>query len=226
MNRLAALAFSSAVALSLTVASAAIADDFMLQYAAVVGAGKQVTMTRVPIVATNGAVTYKDVTVLFALGTGNTLVMAPGYPKTVNSPALQTGNFTPGQYYYVNGSDKIVATLAGPSIGPANRAAWTLSSANGKVNMIFYAGPISGHPMQTRLVAAKIAASGASFGLSSSDYGYWQPAHRFNDGAIVALAVTGGDISIQSYTDQYLGKDSQYPVGTIVFRKCSGTVCN
>ena len=226
MNRVAAFTFSAAVSLSLTFASAAVADDFMLDYAAVVGAGKQVTMTRVPVVAANGAVTYKDVTVLFALGTGNTLVMAPGYPKTVNSPALQTGNFTPGKYYYANGSDKVVVALAGPSVGPANRATWTLSSVDGKVSMIFYAGPIAGHPMQTRLAAAKIAASGASFGLSSSRYGTWQPSYRFNEGALVALAVSGTDLSIQSYTDQYMNKDSQYPIGTIVFRKCTGTLCS
>ncbi len=219
----------AAAVLAAAVATPASADDFMLDYAALAASGRQITLTRVPVVASNGSVTYKDVTIRFNLGTGNTLTVAAGYPKTVNSPALQTGNLTPGRYVIVSGSKKSIYRLTGPSIGQNDRATWKLTAESSEIDIVVYAGPIKGHPMEARITKAGITASGGLFGAITGRTTELSPDY-FSTPALVTLAPSGGDLDLVSYskinTSSATATDGPSPKATARLFKCTVALCS
>ena len=116
-----------AVAFAVIAGDSALADTPPLAYfqlATPSGAGDLMTIYRVPVVTSTGAIVYKDVQIQFDVSASGGLTLRSGYPIVTNSVALQSGNFIAGRYklagYYYQ--------LSGPGAGPSGRTSWSLDA--------------------------------------------------------------------------------------------------
>ncbi len=200
--------------------SAAVAADFRFDDAEVVGSGRQITVSRLPVVS-GATIVYKDVTIQFGLDAKGALRVVPGYPKTTDSAPLLTGALTPGRYRVHGLSPELVVKLIGPSTGAGNRAMWSLTGETVAQQMNFYVGPIAGHPLQKRIQRAGIVYSGQAFGNTSRNTSLdgWY----FDERQLVAIQPLGHAISLMSYS--YKGADATYPLRTITLFPCTASTC-
>jgi hypothetical protein len=187
------------------------------------GAGNVLTINRVPVVAANGAVTYRDVTFEFLVSNTGVVTVKPGFPQIVNSPVLTTGNFIAGRY-------KLAGTyyrLAGPGAAGSGRTSWSLNKDGTACldSAGWTTGLVTGHPMQGRLNAARITFSGYAYGALGS-YSCWAsgiPAYWY-PGDLIGVAASGNGLTIFNYT---LGSstDASSPKSSISFQRCLNAAC-
>ena len=202
-------------------ATPADATDFRLDNAVVIGSGKQISVTRLPLVRDNGAITYVDVTLSLTAGTGTVLSLVPGSLKTTASVPLDTGALTPGRYRVHGASPVLVMTLVGPTLGANNRPMWSLIGESVAQQMNFYDGAIVGHPLQARLQKAGIVWAGQSFGSTSRNTSFdgWY----FDERQLVAIQPLGKAVALTSWS--YNGADSAAPLRTVTLFPCDATTC-
>ena len=199
-------------------AAPAAATDFRLDNAVVVGSGKQITVTRLPLVAADGTVTYVDATLSLTVA-GSTLSLVPGSLKTTPSVELDAGALTPGRYRVHGASPVLVMRLIGPTLGANNRPMWSLIGETVAQQMNFYAGAIAGHPQQARLQRAGITWAGQAFGTTSRNTSFdgWY----FDERQIVAIQPLGRSVALTSWS--YNGADSNAPLRTVTLLPCDTT---
>lgn len=136
-------------------ASAQTTPRAFLEQATPSGAANSVTLYRVPVVTSTGAIVYKDVQIQFNVSAAGALTLKPGFPVVTNSAVLLTGNFLPGRYKL--GVNKFV--LSGPGVAAGGRTSWSIDDETGAGSCLksagWTSGPISGHPFQRRLTTAR-----------------------------------------------------------------------
>ena len=89
------------------------------------GSGNTVTIVRLPVTNQQGRVTYRDVTIRFAVSPTGVLTIGP--TTIVASPPLVIGNFIAGRYR--NGGN--IFNLAGPGVGGGGRTTWSVTGPPG-----------------------------------------------------------------------------------------------
>lgn len=213
----------SALAVLLLAAAAvpAGATDFRLDNAVVSGSAKQISITRLPLVAADGSITYVDATMTLSAGTGTTLSLVAGSLKTTRSVEIDTGALTPGRYRVHGTSPVLVMKLIGPTLGANNRPMWSLVGESVAQQMNFYDGAFAGHPLQARLVKAGITWAGQSFGSTSRNTSFdgWY----FDERELVAIQPMGKAVALTSWS--YNGIDGKVPLRTITLFPCDATTC-
>lgn len=212
--------FLAALAL-LALAGPAAATDFRLDNAVVTGSGRQIAITRLPLVTAAGATVHVDVTLTLTAGSGTNLSLVPGSLKTTPSVPLEAGALTPGRYRVHGASPVLVMRLIGPTLGADNRPMWSLIGESVGQQMNFYAGRIAGHPLQARLQKAGITWAGQAFGSTSRNTSFdgW----FFDERQLVAIQPLGRGAAVTSWS--YKGVDSKAPLRTLTLLPCDAT-CN
>jgi hypothetical protein len=205
----------------LALAAPAAATDFRLDNAVVTGSGKQIAITRLPLVTAGGATVHVDVTLTLTAGTGTSLSLVPSSLKTTPSVELEAGALTPGRYRVHGASPVLVMRLIGPTLGAENRPMWSLIGESVGQQMNFYAGRIAGHPLQARLQKAGITWAGQAFGSTSRNTSFdgWY----FDERQLVAIQPLGRGVALTSWS--YKGVDSSAPLRTVTLLPCDAT-CN
>lgn len=215
--------FAAAVAASLLIgAPVAQADTFRLDYGNVSTSPDTVTITRVPVRKPDGKIVYRDISIKLRLSASGKFLVSSGFPKTVPSFTAVGSKLVAGRYK-INQSSNILE-LIGPSAGPNGREQWTLAGTNNEVQMIFYSGPVKGHPMQDRINAAGISTSPYVFGESSDNGSGTLNVDYFDTGALVSLSPSGVNVQLQSHSKS-AASDRKLPYLTILLRKCLSTEC-
>ena len=176
------------------------AQTVYLQDSTIVGAGKTLTINRVPVV-NNGQTTYQDLPITLAVG-ANGLLAISGKPVATISPSLDAGNFVAGTYQGSTGGDANLTALNGPGVTSGGATEWSLSlTSNGVCNdastlcsATFYVGPVTSNPLYNRIKAAKITNTTAySFGLSGGG--------NFGNGNLLGFAQTGNSFTVVDFSD-------------------------
>lgn len=197
-----------------------------LQDFTIVGAAGTLTVTTLPVQTATGSFVYWDMTILLNADNKGNLTLAPGYPKFQKSVPFIVSNFEAGTYAasatIENGKDLI--TVSGPGVGPEGTTIWSLATAKGAdsctvpVSATWYTGPIVDNPLAARLKKDGITSAAYSYGLvgisppfSCSDGEYFP----FEQGALIGVSQTEGELSIVSFT--YDGTDSKTPIAQITY---------
>jgi len=139
--------------------------------ALITGADNRISVTRVPVISSTGAVTYKNVTIDFEVSSTGVLTLAPFSPIIAASPSLITSGFKAGNYRDGRGNKYAVT---GPSVIPeTTRTAWSLALTSGpdasQFSLSWVTGPIAGHPNQSSLAARSITTTAYSWGIVGSE---------------------------------------------------------
>lgn len=172
--------------------------------ALITGADNRITVKRVPVINSAGAVSYKDVTINFTVDTAGTLTAGT---TTINaSPNLVTSGFQAGNYKDARGN---IYQLAGPSVIPGTtRTQWSLAFVSGPdgrhLSITWVTGPISGHPNQSSLIARNITSTAYSWGiLGSIDAATTSfPFYQWGDeGDVVGAAQAGNQLVLHLFDD-------------------------
>ncbi len=188
------------------------------------GAGNTVIIYRAPVIASTGAVQYKDVLIQFDVSATGVLTVKPGFPVIASSPVLLTGSFLAGRYKIAGDFYR----LSGPGVGPGGRTTWSLTKegASCSVTAGWTSGPIAGHPLQTRLTTARITYPGYSYGtLGGVDCpGGGGLPYDFETGHLIGVAGSANGFTIFNYTTR-LGTDQPNPVSSASFQRCLAAAC-
>ncbi len=162
--------------------------------ALITSADNRISVTRVPVINSAGAVSYKDVTINFTVDTAGTLTAGA---TTINaSPNLVTSGFQAGNYRDARGN---TYKVTGPSVIPGTtRTMWSLVFVSGpdatQLSMSWVTGPITGHPNQSSLTVRNITSTAYSWGIIgdakylSSNF----PFYGWGNGAYVVGAAQAG----------------------------------
>lgn len=130
-------------------------------------AGNTVSMTRIPVRTSTGAVLFKDIQIEFTVDNLGNTTMAAGFPKITTSPAPIPSAFKAGTY-----KDAIVVgrryLVSGPAVIPGGRVMWRIQ-ATAPAGYIFEAswatGAVVGHPFQSQLTRNKITSTLYTWGV-------------------------------------------------------------
>lgn len=170
------------------------ADSFFLEQGSISVAGQNLSITRLPITLTDGTVVYRDVVMRFKYVNG-TIAFEYGFPKVTASVLPAPGPFVAGTYKLQGASN--LYTLAGPYSGPNGRTRWVLSAKGTSHSAEFYTGPVTGHPLATRINNAKITAK-YTFGYSTT----WLDATDIGTDNLLAMDIQqGGVLYLYDYTN-------------------------
>lgn len=181
------------------------------------GAGNIMVLSRVPVVDGTGKISYKDVTIPFAVS--STGVLTAGTAKVAASPGLAVGFFVAGKYK----NDNRVFHVSGPGVGPDGRTTWSIEAEDCALfNAGWTTGPVAGHPSEARLKKVGITYGGIAYGAGGEwnncfDAKYWW------NGTLVGAAGGPAGLTLYSYTKD--GVDSASPLHAISFKRCTTSTC-
>ena len=182
-----------------------------LEDATLTASGNTVTVTRVPVQTSTGAIIYQDITTAYSVSNTGALSVEAGYPEIVPSSTLLIGNFKAGNYTAVINGTTHKATLGGPGIGPGGSTAWSFSSNYTPFSATWYTGPLTANPEYARLTAAKITSAAYAYGISGIGGidGNWLA------GSLIGAAQTGNTLTISSFT--FESSDHPTPIDNITW---------
>lgn len=220
-----ALGYGEAPALAQSAAPPpVVTPQAFLQLATPSSSGAELDVYRIPVITSTGAVVYRDVRIHFDVSAAGDLSLTSGYPIFSNSSALLAGNFLAGKYS-LNGT---FYDLSGPGVSLPARTNWSLdlesTSGGCLISAGWTTGAIAGHPLQTRLNAAKITYGGFAYGVLGRlvcTAGFGIP-FGWNSGSLVGVAATANGLTVFRYTSNG-GIDQSAPVDSISLQKCPAT---
>lgn len=181
------------------------------------GVANTMILSRVPVVDANGRLSYKDVTIPFAVS--STGVLTAGAAKVTASPSLAVGFFVAGKYK--NGSAYF--HVSGPGVGPDGRTTWSIESADcPDFNAAWTTGPVAGHPAEARLTKVGITYGGIAYGAGGgTDYCY--DTIFWRRGTLIGAAGGPTGLTLYSYTKSYA--DAGAPWQSLSFKLCTSSTC-
>ncbi len=187
-----------AAVLSISVTWAADPTTFF-EKSTIVGAGETITLSRVPVRNSAGAIKYYDATIEFSVDAAGKLTQT-ALPTFTLSPSLIISNFKAGTY--TSPASGPIA-VAGPGVGgPAGQAAWTVqgtsSSCTAPPAATWYTGSIATNPLKARLQQAGITQTQYSYGIVGNGppiCNYW-----FQPGNLIGAQQVGNTLTLVSFT--------------------------
>jgi hypothetical protein len=201
-----------------------------LQYASIVGTGSTVTISRVPVTTSTGAIVYEDITTQFAVGANGQITNAAGYPKFVTSPTLPVANFKAGIYNGPNfGTNNnsyngMQIAVAGPGIASGGATEWTLTTTSAATatctyppSATWYVGsPTStNNPLAARLKAAEITSTAYSYGTVGNGNDNCGPNYAWYSNALIGVSQVGNTLTFTTFT--YQNSDRSSPVDQVTY---------
>ena len=168
-----------------------------LQNATVTASGNTVTVTRVPIQTSTGAIIYKDITTAYAVDKNGNLTIESGYPEIVASATLLNSNFKAGVYTAPYNNGTCTVTVGGPGVGAAGATAWSASLNWCPFNSAtWYTGTLTANPEYARLTKAGITSTAYAYGILSG--GGWN--NNWSNGSLTGVAQTGNNLTFSSFS--------------------------
>lgn len=203
-----------AAVLSISVTWAAEPTAFF-DKSSIVGQGETISVSRVPVRNSAGAIKYYDATIEFSVDAAGKLTQT-ALPTFTLSPSLIISNFKAGTYTTTAGSSPIA--VKGPGVGgPGGQTAWTVqattSSCTNPPSATWYTGSIATNPLKARLQQAGITQTQYSYGIVGKG-----PAcsDEFGDGALIGAQQVGNTFTLVSFTTNG-PTDHPVPVSQITF---------
>jgi hypothetical protein len=128
-------------------------------------AGNTVSMTRIPVKTSTGAVLFKDIQIQFTVDNLGNTTLSAGFPKITVSPPPIPSAFKAGTYKDILGRKYLVS---GPAIIPGGRVMWQVQET-APAGFVFEAswatGVVTGHPFQAQLNRNKITSTLYNWGI-------------------------------------------------------------
>jgi hypothetical protein len=174
----------------------------LFQYATLTGTGNTVTAALVPVVTSNGAIVYENVTLTFEVAANGGLTVAstqviPAPPPIVSS--FQAGTYVGPSNIY---SGEMSIVVNGPGLASGGSNLWTLAAAAGAYRCTYpstatwYVGSLATSPWASRIKAAGITSTAYSYGVGeSADCGPWY------DDILIGVSQVGKSLTIVTFTD-------------------------
>ena len=197
-------AFPVAAAAACAIAACAQTPPYSLfEYSTLTASGDSVTATWVPVITSKGTI-FKNITLLFEVDSSGNLMLAPGYPQVVPSPAPIVSAFKAGKYAGPASVYKgdFVIVVAGPGVTAGGATEWTVTAPTGVDPYTYpgsgtwYVGPIATNPLAARLKAAGITSTAWSYGVAGSQWGLPWAANT-----LIGVSQVGNTITFVSFTN-------------------------
>lgn len=173
-----------------------------MQSATINGAADTVTLTRIPVRKANGSIIYKDISMVFDVDSVGNVSLDTTSVKITASPTLNVGAFKPGTY---NGYKLWVSStfkVGSPGVSSGGRISGSIQRITTVDDDIFNAswtsGPITGHPFQAQLNAAKITSTAYNWGVMGTG-GEYTINSGWKAGDIIGAIQTGNQLSLVNF---------------------------
>jgi hypothetical protein len=161
-------------------ALSASASQPYVEFSGISGNAGTISLSRVPIVLSNGQVIYKDVILLLQANASGVLSSSI---SQLNSPIFPAQPLQSGIYVDVS-STNYGFEMTGPGQLPNGVGKWIIRPVTGLagndcgIPATIYTGPLNASPLAARLSAAKITSTEYSYGVLDSNTGacdgqYW-----------------------------------------------------
>lgn len=182
-------------------------------------AGNAVSMTRIPVRTSTGAVLFKDIQIQFTVDNlGNTTLTA-GFPKITASPPPIPSAFKAGTYKDFLGRKYLVS---GPAVIPGGRAMWRIQQT-APAGLVFEAswatGAVAGHPFISQLTRNKITSTLYAWGVVGANNNF-NP-FLLNVNEVVGAQQIGNQLVFHLYDDPV----SNAETGTVQLTLCATAAC-
>jgi hypothetical protein len=147
------------------VSGAAYAQSMTAEGGTTATAGNTVSMTRIPVKTSTGAILFKDIQIQFTVDNLGNTTLSAGFPKITVSPPPIPSAFKAGTYKDIIGRKYLVS---GPAIIPGGRVMWQIQET-APAGFVFEAswatGAVTGHPFQAQLNRNKIISTLYTWGV-------------------------------------------------------------
>lgn len=197
----------------------------LFQNATLTGSGNTITATRVPVVISASLIIYVDVTLQFTSDSNGTLTVATGFPQTVASASLLTGNFSAGTYVgppnLFNG--KGLMTVSGPAVSSGGATLWSLTAATGTDPTFYFTsanwwvGPTANNPYATRINAAKLTSTAYAYGIATTLGNAPYPWYSGTSGTLIGVTQTAANTLTMACFSYGGVEDQNVPYATLTF---------
>lgn len=163
------------------------------------GLDNKITVTRVPVRNSAGAIRYYDVALTFSVDAAGRLTLNNAATRITPSPELVVGAFRPG--IYTQGSFSCEYEVGAPGVAGGGRVTGALGGSldcSSDLNVSWVTGPIAGHPNESALRAAGITFQGYAWGVVGEADGAWS---NWNPGDLVGVIQSGQTLTIRNFGD-------------------------
>lgn len=145
------------------VSGAAYAQSMTAEGGTTATAGNTVSMTRIPVKTSTGAILFKDIQIQFTVDNLGNTTLSAGFPKITVSPPPIPSAFKAGTYKDIIGRKYVVS---GPAIIPGGRVMWRIQETAPTIFEASWAtGAVTGHPFQAQLNRNKITSTLYNWGV-------------------------------------------------------------
>ena len=220
--------FTLPIVLACAAPMAANAQTAYLQSSGIVGEGKTLSISRLPVADANGNLTYDDVTIAFSVSATGSLSQA-GKAKIVPSAVLVTNGFIAGRYYVKAGSCATQFADVTYGTGSGGSTVWNLvleTNANcggAYPNQATWQTGAPAPDVAARLAAAKVPDNpNYSYGLTEIGGGANGPFYVSN--GLLAAEQVSNELTLISYTTYHGDQSGQ--AGSIIFGLCADSTCS
>ena len=184
----------------LCVAPASAQPRALMQWGTPNGVDNKLTINRVPVIDSAGAIRYYDVALTFNVDGGGKLTLNSNATKISVSPNLNVGAFRAG--IYLGGAFTCEHTVGAPGVVGGGRISGSIAESNCSVtfNASWVSGPIAGHPNEGALKAAGIVFQGYSWGVVGEVDSDWQGT-GWDQGDLIGVVQSGQQLIIHNFGD-------------------------
>jgi hypothetical protein len=182
-------------------------------------AGNTVSMTRIPVKTSTGAVLLKDIQIQFTVDNLGNTTMSAGFPKVTTSPAPIPSSFKAGTYKDSFGRKYLVS---GPAVIPGGRVMWRLQATAPTsyiVELSWATGAVAGHPFQSQLTRNRITSTLYAWGVVGT-INNTSPFYLDRDDVVGAQQI-GNQLVFHLYNDPVSNAETQ----TATLTLCATTAC-
>ena len=205
-----------------------LAQTAYLQQSGIVGEGKTLSITRLPVASSSGAINYYDGAVNLTFNAAGVPVLG-GHTLT-RSPILVTNDFIAGRYYVKYSSDATQFGTLSYGTGSGGSTVWTLimdvmPDGNFPDQAIWQTG--NPQPdVATRLNNAKVQLDpDASYGLTTVGEHFAYTDFNYDNGLIEAKQI-GNNLFLTSFTTGNGFSDTSLGQGSITMGLCTDEGCS
>jgi hypothetical protein len=211
----------SAVLIAAFASGAVSAQSMQAEGGTTATAGNTVSMTRIPVKTSTGAVLFKDIQIQFTVDNLGNTTMSAGFPKITTSPTPIPSSFKAGNYKDTLGNKYQVS---GPAVIPGGRVMWRLNylppvGSGHRLEISWATGAVVGHPFQAQLTRHKITSALYTWGIVGA-LTFTNPFFLNVDEAVGVQ-----QISNQLVFHLYNTPTSNVETGTATLTLCATTAC-
>jgi len=192
-------------------AMAAATPTAFFEDASIIGVGKTITVSRVPVTNSAGVVTYYDVGIAFSVNAGGQIALTAA-PTVVKSVSLITSNFFAGEYVSLASGP---ISLSGPGVGPGGQTAWSIAATTTvctqPASATWYTGTIAANPEAARLQKAGVTLTQYSYGI----IGIGGCGPLWSQGGLIGAQQIQNTLTLVTFSSG--GKDSPIPLAQMTF---------